>query len=347
MAELLAQSYIRDVPDFPKEGILFKDIAPVLQQPAAMAEVRRVVAVVAQARGNTMASLTIRVFFACSVFGYGAIYLMGQAPKGEKFRIPETRISTENRIVPNPKWITTKFDAKEDIPFQKVALDYEQFKVFAKRDTTGIRVQKARKACKEWKEDCQNAIKLFRACCELGAARNRDFQFNESGEATKMWNELRHGFRILKDPPKSYHFIRMGYRMTTGDGERCVYSNLVNVLLAKDPADRPVLLAALREIYEEKPGYGGPVIPGKGKELEDLVLKGIEQLRKTKYWHPFDDTLVATVYYYKYMRTKDKTLLHKAIDYQERAIRAVPADFDKRGLLEGREYYKKALKQAG
>ncbi len=39
MAELLAQSYIRDVPDFPKEGILFKDIAPVLQQPAAMIEV--------------------------------------------------------------------------------------------------------------------------------------------------------------------------------------------------------------------------------------------------------------------------------------------------------------------
>lgn len=36
MPEVLAKSYIRDVPDFPKPGILFKDIAPVLQHPAAM-----------------------------------------------------------------------------------------------------------------------------------------------------------------------------------------------------------------------------------------------------------------------------------------------------------------------
>ena len=39
MADILAAQYIRDVPDFPKEGILFKDIAPVLQHPAALQEV--------------------------------------------------------------------------------------------------------------------------------------------------------------------------------------------------------------------------------------------------------------------------------------------------------------------
>lgn len=39
MADLLAARFIRDVPDFPKPGILFKDIAPVLQQPAAVEEV--------------------------------------------------------------------------------------------------------------------------------------------------------------------------------------------------------------------------------------------------------------------------------------------------------------------
>jgi adenine phosphoribosyltransferase len=33
--EILAAAHIRDVPDFPKEGILFKDITPVLSQPAA------------------------------------------------------------------------------------------------------------------------------------------------------------------------------------------------------------------------------------------------------------------------------------------------------------------------
>jgi adenine phosphoribosyltransferase len=39
MGKLLAETYIRDVPDFPKPGILFKDIHPVLQNPAALAEV--------------------------------------------------------------------------------------------------------------------------------------------------------------------------------------------------------------------------------------------------------------------------------------------------------------------
>src|SRR5437773_2015666 len=36
--ESLIQSYIRDVPDFPKKGILFKDITPLLQSPAGLKE---------------------------------------------------------------------------------------------------------------------------------------------------------------------------------------------------------------------------------------------------------------------------------------------------------------------
>ena len=35
----LIKSLIRDVPDFPKPGILFKDITPVLQSPAGLASV--------------------------------------------------------------------------------------------------------------------------------------------------------------------------------------------------------------------------------------------------------------------------------------------------------------------
>lgn len=37
--ELTATSLIRDIPDFPKEGIIFKDITPVLQDPRAFGEV--------------------------------------------------------------------------------------------------------------------------------------------------------------------------------------------------------------------------------------------------------------------------------------------------------------------
>jgi len=38
-SEFAAESLIRDVPDFPKPGIIFKDITPILQAPAAFAEV--------------------------------------------------------------------------------------------------------------------------------------------------------------------------------------------------------------------------------------------------------------------------------------------------------------------
>jgi adenine phosphoribosyltransferase len=38
MAELLAERLVRDVPDFPKPGILFKDITPVVQDYAALQE---------------------------------------------------------------------------------------------------------------------------------------------------------------------------------------------------------------------------------------------------------------------------------------------------------------------
>ena len=38
MAELRAIGLIRDVPDFPQAGILFKDITPVLQDPEAFEE---------------------------------------------------------------------------------------------------------------------------------------------------------------------------------------------------------------------------------------------------------------------------------------------------------------------
>jgi len=39
MGELMAARLIRDVPDFPRAGIVFKDITPVLQHPAAFREV--------------------------------------------------------------------------------------------------------------------------------------------------------------------------------------------------------------------------------------------------------------------------------------------------------------------
>lgn len=51
MANLLAESLIRDVPDFPKPGIMFKDIHPVLQSPQALHEVVDLLAKDAKEKG--------------------------------------------------------------------------------------------------------------------------------------------------------------------------------------------------------------------------------------------------------------------------------------------------------
>lgn len=51
MPRLLAEGLIRDVPNFPKDGIVFKDITPVLQHPAAYREVVELLTEDAKKRG--------------------------------------------------------------------------------------------------------------------------------------------------------------------------------------------------------------------------------------------------------------------------------------------------------
>jgi adenine phosphoribosyltransferase len=51
MAELLAAALIRDVPDFPKPGILFKDITPVLEHADALQESVDLILADAKAKG--------------------------------------------------------------------------------------------------------------------------------------------------------------------------------------------------------------------------------------------------------------------------------------------------------
>ncbi len=60
---LLARDLIRDVPDFPKPGIVFKDITPVLASPAAMREVTdRFEAFAAGLRPDVIAGIESRGF---------------------------------------------------------------------------------------------------------------------------------------------------------------------------------------------------------------------------------------------------------------------------------------------
>jgi len=63
MAELLAARLIRDIPDFPKKGIIFKDITPVLQDPKAFAEViQRVCEYAAERKPDVVVGIESRGF---------------------------------------------------------------------------------------------------------------------------------------------------------------------------------------------------------------------------------------------------------------------------------------------
>ncbi|MDX2065720.1 MAG: adenine phosphoribosyltransferase [Fimbriimonadaceae bacterium] len=63
MPDLRAARLIRDVPDFPKPGILFKDITPILEDPAALREVVTHLAERAQASGaNVIVGIESRGF---------------------------------------------------------------------------------------------------------------------------------------------------------------------------------------------------------------------------------------------------------------------------------------------
>lgn len=94
MADILAARYIRDVPDFPKPGIMFKDIAPVLQQPAALQEVIDLLAEDAREKGaETIVGIESRGF----VFGVPIALRLGLpfSMARKLGKLPYDRISEE------------------------------------------------------------------------------------------------------------------------------------------------------------------------------------------------------------------------------------------------------------
>jgi adenine phosphoribosyltransferase len=74
MPVLLANDLIRDIPDFPKPGILFKDITPVLEHGPAFREVIRELAEDARSKGaETIVGIESRGF----IFGAPMAYELG------------------------------------------------------------------------------------------------------------------------------------------------------------------------------------------------------------------------------------------------------------------------------
>lgn len=91
---LLAESLIRDVPDFPQPGILFKDITPVLQSPAAFDEIVQSLAGLArEAKADAICGIESRGF----VFGAPVALQLGLpfVPARKAGKLPYARIREE------------------------------------------------------------------------------------------------------------------------------------------------------------------------------------------------------------------------------------------------------------
>jgi len=94
MAKLLAEGLIRDVVDFPKPGIVFKDITPVLHSPAAVIEVCELLAADAKARdADAIVAIESRGF----LFGMPIALQLGLpfTPARKLDKLPFHRISEE------------------------------------------------------------------------------------------------------------------------------------------------------------------------------------------------------------------------------------------------------------
>lgn len=94
MADLYASTLIRDVPDFPKPGILFKDITPILENAAAFKEVIDLLAADAKAKGaETIVGIESRGF----MFGAPMAYNLGLpfVVARKLGKLPYDRISEE------------------------------------------------------------------------------------------------------------------------------------------------------------------------------------------------------------------------------------------------------------
>ncbi|MDM7460520.1 MAG: adenine phosphoribosyltransferase [bacterium] len=119
MAELLAAQLVRDIPNFPEPGIIFKDITPVLKHPQALKEVVDLMTEHArQLKPDIVAGIESRGF----VFGLPiAINLgLGFVPVRKLGKLPGEKISEEYALEYGTNTVEMHTDAVE--PGQRVVV---------------------------------------------------------------------------------------------------------------------------------------------------------------------------------------------------------------------------------
>ena len=119
MENLLAESLVRDVPDFPKPGILFKDITPVVQDPAALRQViDRMVDWAKEKRPDAVLGIEARGF----IFGAPIALALdvGFIPMRKLGKLPYNRVSEEYALEYGTN--TVEMHADSVLPGQRVLI---------------------------------------------------------------------------------------------------------------------------------------------------------------------------------------------------------------------------------
>ncbi|MCL6533670.1 MAG: adenine phosphoribosyltransferase [Fimbriimonadales bacterium] len=119
MADLLAAQLVRDIPNFPEPGIIFKDITPVLKHPQALREVVELMTEHARSlKPDVIAGIESRGF----VFGLPiAVNLgLGFVPIRKLGKLPGEKISEEYALEYGTNTVEIHVDAIE--PGQRVVV---------------------------------------------------------------------------------------------------------------------------------------------------------------------------------------------------------------------------------
>ena len=113
------KAYIRDIPDFPEPGILFRDITPLLQTPAAF---RCVVDQLRERYQNEALDTIVAVESRGFLFGAPLAYQMGKAlvPVRKRGKLPSRTYSTEYSLEYGASAMEIHADSLE--PGQRVLL---------------------------------------------------------------------------------------------------------------------------------------------------------------------------------------------------------------------------------